>query len=229
MSGTGKAGNGGGNSRRRPSRRRDRNDNNRQNQSAPARGESSSRADAPHASAAPRGGGGAPRNLAGAPQRRGERRPQRNPAPGSEAYGRHSHRGGFFRKVTEHHRKEKGPVVDRPKWVPPKISADPLPVPDCPWCGEPIRDISSAIADKNTGVPVHFECVAARIAEGETLEKGDAVTYIGGGRFGVVYFGAPGDSRAAARDWKIKKIIEWENKEMKAEWRSLVCDRYSVT
>jgi len=104
-----------------------------------------------------------------------------------------------------------------------------LPVPDCPWCEKPIRDISAAIADRNSGVPVHFECVAARITEGEILEKGDVVTYIGGGRFGVVCFNSSGDSRAAERDFKIKKIIEWENKDKKAEWRSLICDRYSVT
>jgi len=78
--------------------------------------------------------------------------------------------------------------VDRPKWIPPKFNTEPLPVYDCPWCGRPIRDLSQAIADKNTGLPLHFDCVAAKIAEGENLEKGDAVTYIGGGRFGIVNF-----------------------------------------
>jgi hypothetical protein len=146
--------------------------------------------------------------------------------------------------------RNKGPFIDRPKWIPPKLNTDPLPVPDCPWCGKPIRDISQAIADKDSGVPVHFDCVAARIAEGEILEKGDAVTYIGGGRFGIVSFGASGvpskDSPAGGgnnraggqrfgqppqtnRDFKIKKIIEWENKDRRAEWRSEVCDHYSIT
>ena len=134
-------------------------------------------------------------------------------------------------------RKDRRGRYERPKWVPPKMNTDPLPVPDCLWCGKPIRDISLAIADKDTGVPVHFECVAARIAATEKLEKGDTITYIGGGRFGIVCFGDsdyPRDSqdRGAApgnRDFRIKKIIEWEDKEKRAEWRSLISEHYSVT
>jgi hypothetical protein len=105
---------------------------------------------------------------------------------------------------------------------------EPLPVPDCPWCGKPIRDFAAAMADKNTGLPVHFDCVAAKIAQEEKLEKGDAVTYIGGGRFGIVHFGAgiPGRGRET---FTIKKIIEWENKDNRTEWRSTISDRYSVT
>jgi len=117
------------------------------------------------------------------------------------------------------------------------MNTEPLPVPDCPWCGKPIRDLSQAIADKNTGTPVHFECVTARLAEDERLEKGDTISYIGGGRFGIVCFGGeinPKDSPdrpslSGRHDFKIKKIIEWENKDTRAEWRSVICDHYSVT
>jgi hypothetical protein len=101
----------------------------------------------------------------------------------------------------------------------------------------------SAIADKDTGVPVHFDCVSARIAFGEKLEKGETVAYIGGGRFGIVSFGgsaqgktgAPQENRQernspqAARDFSIRKIIEWEKMDKRAEWRSLICEHYSVT
>ena len=144
---------------------------------------------------------------------------------------------------------------ERPKWVPAKIKTEPLPVSVCPWCGKPIRDISSAIADKDSGAPVHFDCVISRITFGERLEKGEAVTYIGGGRFGIVSFSnpvihnrdphakPPGNPPAAgrqdpdrrlappqpaSRDFVIKKIIEWENKDDRAEWRSVICDYYSV-
>jgi len=91
-----------------------------------------------------------------------------------------------------------------------------------------------AIADKDTGVPVHFDCVASRIARGENLENGDVITYIGGGRFGIVNF----DDRTSNRDshekalnseFKIKKIIEWEDKEKRAEWRNSICERYPLT
>jgi hypothetical protein len=97
--------------------------------------------------------------------------------------------------------------------------------------------MSTAIADKDSGEPVHFECVAARIAEGETLEKGDVVTYLGGGRFGVVHF--PGIIRDALRGRKsggeyetknfhIKKIVEWENKENRSPWRKNIEEHFSV-
>jgi len=208
MSGNGRAGNGSGNNRRRSSRRRGKDNNNRQGGNAPYSNDNSFAS-------------GASRNYSGeAPKTRGR--------IGSENQGRHN-RGGFHKRGGENNRGEKVPFYDRPKWVPPKINTEPLPVPDCPWCGKPIRDISLAIADKDTGVPVHFECVATKIAGGEILEKGDVVTYIGGGRFGIVYFNGSGNSHQANRDFKIKKIIEWENKDKRAEWRSLICDRYSIT
>jgi hypothetical protein len=73
--------------------------------------------------------------------------------------------------------------------------------------------------------------VAAKIAQEEILERGDAVTYIGGGRFGIVYFGGA-ETHSKGGDgkiFKIKKIIEWENKDNRAEWRSTISDHYSVT
>jgi hypothetical protein len=105
------------------------------------------------------------------------------------------------------------------------MSTEPFPVPDCPYCGKPIKDLASALSDKNSGAMVHFDCVLSRIAENEVLEKGDAVTYIGGGRFGIVHFSSPSDSRK----FMIKKIFEWEDKENRAEWRKFVADHYSVT
>jgi hypothetical protein len=100
--------------------------------------------------------------------------------------------------------------------------------------------MSTALADNNTGEPVHFDCVAARIAEGETLDSGDVVTYIGGGRFGIVHF--PGMIRDAVqgrntgnggdnydtKNFQIKKILEWEDKENRAPWRKDVGDHFSV-
>jgi len=153
-------------------------------------------------------------------------------------------------------RGERAPYIERPKWTPPKMRTDPVPVSDCHWCGKPIRDISSAIADKDSGAPVHFDCVISRITFGEKLEKGEVVTYIGGGRFGIICFDGsalpnkdsnaklPGNSQNTGRqdpdrrqgapqagnsDFIIKKIIEWEDKDKRAEWRSAICDHYSVT
>ena len=161
------------------------------------------------------------------------------------------------KKSAENPRGDRVSYYERPKWIPPKVNTEPLPVSDCPWCGKPIRDMFSAIADKDTGYPVHFDCVTARIAFAERLEKGDIVAYIGGGRFAIVSFDSTGSSSSgdkqgvlpaelhggpdnmqlrasltavtAGRSFVIKKIIEWENKDKRAEWRSAICDHYSVT
>jgi hypothetical protein len=112
------------------------------------------------------------------------------------------------------------------------MSTEPIPVPDCPYCGKPIKDLSAALSDKSSGAAVHFDCVIARIAENEILEKGDAVSYIGGGRFGVVHFTNPSDlpgRSPASHKFTIKKIFEWEDKENRAEWRKFIADHYSVT
>ena len=227
MNGSAKAGNGRGNNRRHSPRPQGKGNNPRQN------GEGRSE-------------GGVSRNFSGTQKTGGQKNHGKNgegrPARGS---GHLENQGGQTRNrkpklplqrydipfYSASFKKggEKVPFFDRPKWVPPKVDTEPLPVPDCLWCGKPIKDISLAISDKDTGAPVHFECVAARIAGGEILEKGDVVTYIGGGRFGVVCFGASKDPHSANRSFKIKKIIEWEEKDKKADWRSAICDRYSTT
>ena len=121
--------------------------------------------------------------------------------------------------------KRRGILFDRPKWVPPVPPSDPLPAASCAWCDKPIKDISLAISEPGTGKPVHFECVINRIIERETLESGDTVSYIGGGRFGVVHFNNPPDTR----DFTIKKIFEWENKESRSDWRVTISEHFSIT
>ena len=222
MSGSGKAGNGRGNNRRRPFRRRDKNSDTWQEGDAFRDGRSPAQ-----------GNYVSGRNDASGRSGASERRTRE---PVSENQNRQN-RGGLFRRGGDNARGERVSFVERPKWVPPKINTEPLPVPNCPWCGKPIRDLFQAISDRDTGAPVHFDCVAARIAGGERLEKGEAITYLGGGRFGIVCFGSPSYSRdspdrgsfPAGHDFRIKKIIEWEDKEKRAEWRSVISDHYSVT
>ncbi|MCL2043747.1 MAG: hypothetical protein FWG89_06375 [Treponema sp.] len=116
-------------------------------------------------------------------------------------------------------------TYDRPKWTPPKPPALSLPAADCAWCDKPIKDISAAIAEPDTGKPVHFDCVINRIIGRENLESGDTVSYIGGGRFGIIHYNNPSD----IRDFKIKKIFEWENRENRSEWRVTLSEHYSET
>jgi hypothetical protein len=71
--------------------------------------------------------------------------------------------------------------------------------------------------------PAHFECIMALIAENERLEKDDTLAYIGGGRFGIVRF------TGIAHTFRIRKIMEWENRENRAEWRKTISEYYSST
>jgi hypothetical protein len=81
------------------------------------------------------------------------------------------------------------------------------------------------LTDKASGNPAHFDCVLGKIADNEIREKGDVISYLGGGRFGVVHYGNPHD----VKGFKIKKIIEWEDKENRADWRKTIADHFSVT
>ncbi|MDR0630280.1 MAG: hypothetical protein LBG24_11740 [Treponema sp.] len=131
------------------------------------------------------------------------------------------------RKTPENSRSDRGggSTYERLRWTPPVMVSEPLPVPDCPYCGKPIKDMAAAIADKHSGAPVHFDCIIAKIAENETLEREDSIAYIGGGCFGILRFtGSPNTLR-----FTIKKVVEWEDKEQRAAWRRTMSDRYSTT
>jgi hypothetical protein len=121
--------------------------------------------------------------------------------------------------------KKRGGLFEHLKWTPPQPPSVPLPTASCAWCDKPIKDMSAAFAEPDSGKPVHFDCVLNRITEREALENGDVITYIGGGRFGIVHYNNPPDTR----DFKIKRIFEWENKEIRSEWRVTICDCFSVT
>jgi hypothetical protein len=116
-------------------------------------------------------------------------------------------------------------LQERPRWTAPVLPANPITTPDCPWCGKQIKDITTALTDKDTGLPVHFDCVLARISEAETLEANDSVCYIGGGRFGIVHYNNPPDTK----DFVIKKVYEWELKDSNNEWRRPISEYFSIT
>jgi len=104
---------------------------------------------------------------------------------------------------------------ERQRWTAPVQPVNPVILMNCHWCGKQIKDISTAISDKESGLPVHFDCVLSRIIETESLGTNECVSYIGGGRFGVIRYNNPPDTR----DFTIKKIFEWELKDITHEWR----------
>lgn len=94
----------------------------------------------------------------------------------------------------------------------------------CARCGEPIKDITGAMADKTTGEPVHFDCVLKFLEETEPHEKNEKILYIGHGCFAVVVFEHPSD----LRKFRIVRHIEWEDRDAKPEWRAGVQEFYDL-
>ncbi len=93
----------------------------------------------------------------------------------------------------------------------------------CPKCGKLITDIASAMTDKASGKPVHFECVMEQVSSGETVGQNEKIAYIGQGRFAVLSY----ENIRDQRHFHIKKIIEWEGRESKPEWRDEISGLYS--
>lgn len=102
-----------------------------------------------------------------------------------------------------------------------KISLD---TPVCIKCGQTITDLTSALADKTSEQPIHFDCVLDILKETEKLEKNEKITYIGQGRFAVAYFENPHDYR----HFTIRRIIEWEQKDKIYPWRKNIADIFST-
>lgn len=112
---------------------------------------------------------------------------------------------------------------EREKRVEPLPPLPKLPTPVCAKCGEPIQDITSALCDKESGSPVHFDCVLQFLQGAENLAENEKIVYIGQGRFAVMVFENPADTRK----FTIVRTIEWERREDRAEWRTDISGRFS--
>lgn len=95
--------------------------------------------------------------------------------------------------------------------------------PICPICNQPITDMSSAITRKGQETPSHFDCAHQEALKEEKLGPGEKLIYIGQGRFGVVFFENPHDTK----HFQIRKIIDWEDRDNRSEWRNVMAELYS--
>jgi hypothetical protein len=159
----------------------------------------------------------------------GANRKRRNRSKGQEGGKQQGRRLDYLAEARQKYQKErtessKNNAKGRLKWTPPRFSTEPLPPLACPLCGKPIKEAASAVNDRTSGAAAHFECVRERVSQTEQLGPGEVIAYIGGGRFGVVEFAGP-----SSRLFKIKKIIEWEAQEKRAEWRANIADHFSLT
>ena len=94
----------------------------------------------------------------------------------------------------------------------------------CEICGQPIQEMASAMANRGSGKPVHFDCIVKKLSENERLDEKDRMTYIGNGKFAVLHFENPHDMR----HFSIVKEIEWERgEENRSSWREEMASLYS--
>lgn len=93
----------------------------------------------------------------------------------------------------------------------------------CPRCNLPITELTTALADKDSGEPVHFDCVLEYLQSTEKLLPNQKITYIGQGRFAIAYFPNIHD----IRNFSLVKIIEWEPRDKTYEWRTKIAQMYS--
>lgn len=84
----------------------------------------------------------------------------------------------------------------------------------CPYCNQPIYDMSAAIEHRETGEPAHFDCIIDRIYKVENLGTKEQVIYLGSGVFAIVEF-----SDQSRNHFTIKRRIEWETSNERKEWR----------
>jgi hypothetical protein len=92
----------------------------------------------------------------------------------------------------------------------------------CPRCSEPITDISSALVDSASGLPIHFDCVLEVLREREDCAPNETIAYIGNGKFAVVVLGTE-----AGKKFGIRKTIDWEKSDGPPEWRETLTGLYS--
>ena len=137
-------------------------------------------------------------------------------------------------------RKSGGQYTERPSERIKLYEGEPV---ECSFCGKPVTDVASALADRTTDKPVHFDCVLDYLAEHETLSAGQSISYIGQGRFAVISSKVPASVQgtsaagvaaaglvaagAPSPRFVIERIIEWEPRDKKYEWRANIADAYS--
>jgi hypothetical protein len=91
----------------------------------------------------------------------------------------------------------------------------------CIRCGEAIGHPEMAIASPESGEPMHFDCAISEIADKEDLGAREKICYLGQGNFAVVSY----KSGSTERDFSVKKIIPYENREKETEWRRSMRDK----
>jgi len=82
----------------------------------------------------------------------------------------------------------------------------------CAVCGKPIFDLTGAIASREDGEPIHFDCALEILSKEEKLTSDEKLMYIGGGFFGVC-------AQTTGGKLEIRRKIRWEASGTIQPWR----------
>lgn len=97
------------------------------------------------------------------------------------------------------------------------------PLPDtvyqCPYCGNPIENLSNAIQLKGSQTPVHFDCAVEKIQTEHPLADGQQVAYLGKGAFGII------ESTEEKPGFRIVLKIDMEDENEKSSWQKELASR----
>lgn len=85
----------------------------------------------------------------------------------------------------------------------------------CPVCGEPVRELASALTHRSSGEPAHFDCIVKELREANPLGPQERLCYLGGGAFGVLTWRVEGNPAS----FVIKRRIPYEDPHAAAEWK----------
>jgi len=108
-------------------------------------------------------------------------------------------RGGYF-----HHRRRRQ-----------EVRSD-QPAPLCPLCQKPVRELTSAIAHRETGEPAHFDCVLKVLREEHNPGENEKICYLGNGSFGIVQFRSVSGSSLR---FFVRKRLQYEKTDTTPDWR----------
>lgn len=86
------------------------------------------------------------------------------------------------------------------------------PPPLCEVCGKPVFDLAGALASRESGAPIHFDCALELLAQEEHLAADEKIVYIGSGCFAVC-------AQAPNGKLEIRRKIRWEAPGTQAPWR----------
>ena len=108
-------------------------------------------------------------------------------------------------------RRERPPIGARPEREaqPSRVFAP------CPVCGEPVRELASALTHRQSGQPAHFDCIVKELREANPLGPQERLCYLGGGAFGVLTWRVEGNPAS----FVIKRRIPYEDPRIPQEWK----------